>query len=369
MNLSLKRSPRAKGLPGPVLGLLYAAAAVSPLLLAMLSGNEPADVWSEAATATGMIGAVMLFLQLVSSGRFEALSGRIGIDVTMAFHKWFARVMVVVLLLHPLLFVAPVTPDRLGAALNHLAAMIVSPRYLSGVVALLLVVAIVLLALLRDRLPMPYEAWRASHGLLALAATWATVEHLLKVGTYSQERRIVGILAASGALRRAAALGVYTVRAWRMHHQTWRVVGKRRPRRRALADHRAAATTASGCPSEPDSSLGWRSRRVVSRCSTTRSRSRLALEKRMRVVVHHRGNRRFHARHRVGADWRCCRFGCAARKFHAGKHLIGRRRTGCRRRWRRSDPQPASQPCGERGSATGSPYLRGSQPGNTDQPL
>ena len=44
-----------------------------------------------------MIGAVMLLLQLLSSGRFEALSGRVGIDVTMAFHKWAAPVLIVVL--------------------------------------------------------------------------------------------------------------------------------------------------------------------------------------------------------------------------------------------------------------------------------
>lgn len=227
MDPPLRRSLLGKGLPGPALGFLYAAGAISPLLLATLSGIEPADVWSEAATGTGMIGAVMLLLQLVSSGRFEALSGQVGIDVTMAFHKWAARVMILVLLLHPLLFAAPMAPDRLGTAFNHLAAMFVSPRYLSGVVALLLVVTLVLLALLRDRLPVPYEAWRASHGLLALAATWATVEHLLKVGTYSKEGELSAFWLILALCATAAALGVYTIRAWGMRHQTWRVVDKR----------------------------------------------------------------------------------------------------------------------------------------------
>jgi predicted ferric reductase len=223
----LPRSEHARGFPAPALAALYAAATVVPLTLAAVSGIEPAGPWSEAATAVGMIGAVMLLLQLVSSGRFEMLSGRIGIDVTMAFHKWAARVMVVLILLHPILFVAPVSPDRLNVAFNHLAAMLDSPRNLSGVVGLVLIVAVVCLAMLRDRLTVPYEAWRASHGLLALAATFATVHHILGVGTYAGESRLRAFWLLLTLAAVAAALGVYTVRAWRIHHQTWRVIGVR----------------------------------------------------------------------------------------------------------------------------------------------
>jgi Ferric reductase like transmembrane component len=84
-----------------------------------------------------------------------ALSGRVGINVTMAFHKWAAKVMIVVILLHPLLFLAPAKPEKLGPAFNFLVAMLGSPRYLTGVLALVLVVTIVLLAVRRNRLPVP----------------------------------------------------------------------------------------------------------------------------------------------------------------------------------------------------------------------
>jgi predicted ferric reductase len=222
------RPPRLDGLPAAALVALYIAAALAPLALAAFTATVSAGPWSKAGSAAGMIGAVMLLLQLVSSGRFEALSGRVGIDVTMAFHKWAAKVMIVVILLHPLLFLAPVTPDNLGTAFNLLVAMLGSPRYLTGVIALVLVVTVVLLAVWRNRLPVPYEAWRAGHGLMALAAVWAAVEHILTVGTYSRDRRIMTFWLVLVVAASAAALGVYTVRAWRMSRQTWQVTAKRR---------------------------------------------------------------------------------------------------------------------------------------------
>jgi predicted ferric reductase len=240
----LPPSRRSKGLPPLLLAVLYVAVAAVPLALAGFSGIESAGAWTEAAAAAGMIGAVMLTLQLVSSGRFEALSGRIGIDVTMAFHKWAARVLVALVLLHPLLFLAPVDPTRLGVAFNHLAAMLTAPRQITGVVALVIVVAAVLLAIFRDRLPLPYEAWRASHGVMALAATWATVAHLAAVGTYSDEPALMAFWLALAFAATAAALGVYTIRAWRMRHQTWRLAGRRK-----LAE-RLWEVTLRGAPGE-----------------------------------------------------------------------------------------------------------------------
>src|SRR5262245_66288675 len=93
------RLPRLDGLPAAALVALYIAAALAPLALAAFTATVSAGPWNEAGSAAGMIGAVMLLLQLVSSGRFEALSGRVGIDVTMALQNRAARERVVVLLL------------------------------------------------------------------------------------------------------------------------------------------------------------------------------------------------------------------------------------------------------------------------------
>jgi len=224
---STHNAGRRPGLPVLVLAGGYFLLSAIPLALAALA-EEPVGLWTELASAFGMVAAVMLFLQLVSSGRFEFLSGRVGIDVTMAFHKWMARLLVVLVVAHPLLFVMPVDPARPQSAWNHLAALYTAPINNTGVLALALVILIVALGLLRDRLPVPYEAWRASHGVLAVAAAAATLLHLLTIGTYarSEPLRTYWIVLAFAAL--ALALGVYTVRLWQMRRQDWIVSDKRK---------------------------------------------------------------------------------------------------------------------------------------------
>ena len=100
---------RMPGLSGWVLAVGYVAIVALPLVLAALSDVEPLDIWTELAAATGIAGGVMMLLQIVSSGRFEVLSGRIGIDLTMGFHKWAAPIALVLVLAHPLLLVGPWT--------------------------------------------------------------------------------------------------------------------------------------------------------------------------------------------------------------------------------------------------------------------
>jgi predicted ferric reductase len=218
---------RAIGLAGPLLAILYIAALDAPLGLAAFGGIESAGMWSETATGFGLIAGVMLMLQLVTSGRFETLSGRIGIDVTIAFHKWAARSLVIVVVLHPLLFLFPVDVYGPGPALHRLFAMVMSPRYLTGVLALLVIGTIVLFAIYRDALPIPYEAWRASHGVMALVAIGLTIDHLSRVGTYSRTWPLSAFWPALALATIATALMVYTFRARRMCNESWRVTSKR----------------------------------------------------------------------------------------------------------------------------------------------
>ena len=139
---------RRPGFPAAILAAGYFALAAIPLALAAWA-ELPVDAWTELASAFGMVAAVMLVLQLVSSGRFEFLSGRIGIDITMAFHKWMARLLLVLVVAHPLFFVLPVDPARLNAAWNHLAALFTAPGNYTGILSFVLVILLVALGLAR----------------------------------------------------------------------------------------------------------------------------------------------------------------------------------------------------------------------------
>ncbi len=176
--MHINDTPRRRpGLSPLILFGGFFALATMPLMLAGLVFG-PADAWIEFASAFGMVAGVLLFLQLVSSGRFEFVSGRIGIDITMAFHKWMARLLAILVVAHPLFFILPLDPSRPNSAWNHLMALLSAPANLTGVVAFVLVLLIVLIGMFRDRLPITHEVWRASHGLMAVAAAVAALMHL-----------------------------------------------------------------------------------------------------------------------------------------------------------------------------------------------
>lgn len=74
-----------RGVPGPLLVLLFILAVLTPLAGAHLTGLESTREVQEFATALGLTAAGLLFLQFLSSGRYESVSGSAGIDRTWVF--------------------------------------------------------------------------------------------------------------------------------------------------------------------------------------------------------------------------------------------------------------------------------------------
>lgn len=214
----------ARGLPGWALALLYVGLALLPLGLATVSGEEPRDPWREAASGLGMVALAMLALQFASSGRWPFLSGRVGIDRTMAFHKVAARILVGFAIVHPFLYAVPGFLRSPARGWMTLEIYFTSAQYRLGLVAWLATILVVGLAVLRPRLPIPYEAWRASHVVLGLVAVGAGVAHALQVGDYAAmpSATLLWGLAAAGAV--AAVLAVYVLRTRAIRRDTWRLV-------------------------------------------------------------------------------------------------------------------------------------------------
>ncbi|ESR24907.1 ferredoxin reductase family protein [Lutibaculum baratangense] len=217
-------APARAALPGWALASLYVAAALLPLVLAVGTGVPPADAWSEAGTAAGSVALASMAVQFVTSGRFETFAGRLGIDVTMAFHKQAARWILMAVILHPLLYVAPTLIDNPARGVDRILGMFAAPRLATGVVAWLAAILLVLLAVLRERLPFPYEAWRGGHLVLAVVAVAGGLHHALTVGTYAAERIVaIAWLAVAGLVVASIAV-LYGVRWWRLRRDGWRLV-------------------------------------------------------------------------------------------------------------------------------------------------
>lgn len=217
---SSSRFPR---LGGVGLGVLYLAVAFLPLALAAARQVAPLDAWEKAGAGAGLVALTAMAVQFVTSGRFEAVSGRLGIDKIMAFHKVAAWWVLGALVLHPVFYVLPTWLDDPDLGVQRFVAYLVLPRYLTGVIALVALALLVVSSTLRERLPVPYEVWRASHVILGVTAAGTGLHHALTVGRFSA----LGTVNAwwwvvIGAL--VVVMGtLYGWRWLRLHRQPWRL--------------------------------------------------------------------------------------------------------------------------------------------------
>ncbi|UCH49748.1 MAG: ferric reductase-like transmembrane domain-containing protein [Betaproteobacteria bacterium] len=166
--------------------ILYFALALAPLLLAtgLIEGvGNPARLL---ATALGLLAFAMLLLQFVSSGRFEILYSKVGINRTMRFHQLTGRVAVLLVLLHPLLFFLPDSFADIPQALNMLRRMMLTNLILSGTIALCAVVVVVTAGIWRHKLSVRYEVWRAVKVVGVTIIAIAGAHHVFTVGSNSQ---------------------------------------------------------------------------------------------------------------------------------------------------------------------------------------
>lgn len=209
-------------MPAPVLVASFLVAALLPLSVAWVQDSSE-HLPTELGAACAILAATLLFLQFLSSGRFEALSGKIGIDRTMGFHRIAAYALVCFALAHPLSYVALQVVENPRSALGHLSGMLASPRLRTGVVAIVLLLLLVGFATIRTKPYVRYELWRASHGPLAIVIGGLTLHHVLSAGTYSAGGAVRALWMVYALVAVGASFIVYALRPWRMWREEWRV--------------------------------------------------------------------------------------------------------------------------------------------------
>ena len=225
---SRARAQAPRGLRPALLLGFYVALGLAPLALAALQGLPARNPWRELSSGLAMVGFAMMLLQFLLSGRFERVSGRTGIDVTMRFHQLIAWTILAFILVHPFLYAAPrLSPDP-AAAWASLQRMFAAPGLRTGVVAWALTVLIVAMAAWRDRLPFRYEAWRLSHGLGAAAVALLAADHTLRAGTYAADPWLTAFWLVLTAIAIASLAYVYAIKPLRKRRAPYRVVANDR---------------------------------------------------------------------------------------------------------------------------------------------
>ena len=172
---------------------VYLAITGIPLVLGWLQGLPPRPFWDEVASGLAMMSFAILLVEFVLSGRFRAISARMGMDVTMRFHQIVARTALIFVLVHPFLYRTalldtPLPWDTtrqltLGLDIGSLA---------TGVIAWVALPGFVLMSIFRDQLPYRYETWRAMHAVGAVVIAAMAAHHTLEAGRYSAEPLLSG---------------------------------------------------------------------------------------------------------------------------------------------------------------------------------
>lgn len=216
-----------RGLSGRVLAALYLVIALVPLLAAWLGGDLSRNPWRALGSALALVGFAMLLLEFPLSGRFRSFSGKIGIDVTMRAHQRAAWGVLLLLLLHPFVYALPRLSPEPMRALHFVEAMFSAESNRSGVIAWLLLLALVPMGMFRDHLPWKYEIWRASHGLGAALIAGLGLHHALTAGFRGASPWLTAVWISLTTLALLTLLFVYLVKPILQLRRPYRVVANR----------------------------------------------------------------------------------------------------------------------------------------------
>lgn len=202
--------------------LIYLAIITLPLGVSWIYGGAPRPFWPELGSGLGLLAYSMILVEFVLSGRFRRLSSGIGMDVTMRFHQVMARIALLFAVLHPFFYggtpsggARPWDPTRILTVSTDLSAMA------GGILAFVLLPALVALAVFHRQLDYRYETWRLMHGLGALVIALALLHHALTAGRYSAEPQMVWLWGAMCTVAVSSLIWVYVIAPLRA--RPWRV--------------------------------------------------------------------------------------------------------------------------------------------------
>ena len=135
--------------------------------------------WLDFSVALGFIALAMMVLQFALTARINKVEASYGFDVILQFHRYISLVAFAFVLIHPLILFA-VKPETL-----QLLNIFTSPwRAKMAVLGTLALIILVVTTIWRQKLNIPYEAWRAAHGVLAVLTVGLGLGHAIGVGNY-----------------------------------------------------------------------------------------------------------------------------------------------------------------------------------------
>jgi predicted ferric reductase len=159
---------------------IYLLLVLGPLFVLLIGPvPEGRNFWLEFSVALGFAGLAMMGFQFALTARFKRALAPFGIDIIYHFHRQISLIAFVLILTHPIIIFI-LDPESLRL-LNIFEA---GWQARTGVLSVVALIALVITSLWRMRLKINYEAWRASHGILASLAVALGMAHTAIVANY-----------------------------------------------------------------------------------------------------------------------------------------------------------------------------------------
>ena len=210
-------------MPVAVLVPLYLGLVLLPLALAWGQGLPSRPLADEIASGLGMVALAMILAEFFLLGRFRSITRRAGTDVIMRAHQLLARAALVLAVVHPFLYVSPMTPPPVWDVTSRTALNYGWAGLWPGIAAWLLLGGLVAMAIARDVSGARYEHWRLLHGLGAVLVAGFGVLHVLRAGRYSADPLLGRVWIVLLALAIGALLYVYLIAPLIRWRRPWRV--------------------------------------------------------------------------------------------------------------------------------------------------
>lgn len=205
--------------------LIYLVVVLLPLGLSWSLGWPPRPLHQELASGLGMLGFSIILVEFVLSGRFKSFSSGTGMDVTMRIHQLMARTALGFALLHPLLYQGTSSGgQRPWDVTRQLSITTEIPALASGIVAYLLLFAVVMSAAARNALGYKYETWRLMHGIGGLALVCLLLHHTVYAGRYGAHPTMTYLWLTMTGIAAGTLFYVYFIEPLRQLRNAWRVV-------------------------------------------------------------------------------------------------------------------------------------------------
>lgn len=198
---------------------VYIGLVLAPLF-SLLVGSTPPGLgfWWDLSMALGFAGLTMMAVQFVLTARFRRATAPFGIDVIYYFHRYLGALALILVLAHPLIAIAD--NPAVASWLNPIDA----PWHMTaGVASVVALLTLVLASVWRRALRIPYEVWRVTHALLAVAAIGLAWLHIHGVQYYLASPWKYGLWQAIGASCIGVIVFVRLVRPWQLQRRPYRV--------------------------------------------------------------------------------------------------------------------------------------------------